>query len=887
MPSPKWSREEWSRIQEILDRLLELPQDKRPAALEEEVFAEAWLQEALEDLLEAGEEGNSLLDEDVERWSVLLLGEELSGPDSLVGHRVGVFKVVRELGRGGMGVVYLAERDDGQFEQTVALKVLRTGLPSDTLKAQFLAERRILARLEHPSIARLIDGGVLDEGRPYFVLELVDGLPLTEWCDTQGLDQPARLRLFQTVCEAVQFAHQNLVLHLDLKPANIQVTPTGQIKLLDFGIARLIQPGGERSGAEPSGPRALTPDYAAPELATGEPVSTATDVYALGLVLKELVSDRGGPDDLRSIVEKATRSEPRLRYPSAADLSSDIHAYLSGGPVAAHPARAGYRLGKLLRRNRLAVAAGTALVLALSGGLAATAWQARIARQEALRAERVRDYLVSLFVDADPERSEAADLTTQDLLARGAERVREELDDEPGIQGEMLLTIAQVYRNLGMYDEAIDLVEESQWIRLDLFGARSEPVAEALNERGWLQYLEGDWEEAEATLREVVRLRSELGDTDPAELARSTDNLAEVLRVRGSFEEAEALAREALEIRRASLGDHLDLATSLNNLGVIVRQTDANAEAESLFREALDMRRRLQGPGHPAALVPQGNLALWLRENGRRAEAKEILTDLLARQRDRFGDDHPLTLGTLNNLASLHRDLGDLEEAAALFREVLALWEARGGGTHPNAVTSRNNLAAVLREMGEVREAESHFRAVLAVFQEQLGRANPNTAVATHSLASTLFQAGRFAEAESLFREALGLARDLWPEGHPLTATFAMGYGRFLEAASRCEEGLPLLEEAAGVLASGSPEIIPGSGAEARLALGSCLAATGRRLDAEPLLLAAYEEFEGRGDRQQAAVERLVRLYEQEGREADAQVWRARLNPPSDSVSGG
>lgn len=916
MTSHRWTPEQWRRIGTVLDEVVGLPQAERPAALDRLCGDDGTLRADVEELLTAGDAGPSPLDDPVERWSVLLLDDTPPpAPGELIGETVGPFRPTEEIGRGGMGVVYLAERADGQFEQQVALKVVQIGFGDEALRAQFLAERRILARLEHPGIARLIDGGVLDDGRPWFAMEYVDGVPLTRWCEAHALPVRDRLALFLEVCDAVSHAHRSLVLHLDLKPANILVTSSGQVKLLDFGIARIIRQDAEgEEGAQ--GPRAVTPEYAAPELLRGDPVAVTTDTWALGVILYELLTGRppfastarplpgverpepippseavaegGGRSrnaarrartvagDLDAIVLKAIEADSDRRYLSVQELVADVGAYLHDLPVAARQARPAYVLRKLVRRHRVGVAAAAAVALALLGGMTTTTWQARKARREARRAEQVKDYLVGVFADADPQRTQETAVTADELLARGAQRVRVELSGQPEIQAEMLLTVALVYRNLGLYAEAAPLVDEAVDIRTALHGTEAEPVAEALNERGWLLYLEGEWTEAEDALREVVAMRRRLRATEPAALAHSIDNLAEVRRVQGEFTEAEALEREALALRRAALGDHVDVATSLNNLGVIVRQTAAEGEAEALFREALDMRRRLEGADHPDALVTQGNLALWLREHGRREEAKAMLEDLLARQRARYGEDHPTPVSTLNNLASLHRDLGELDLAAEQFRQVLAHWERRGLAQHPNALTTRNNLGTVLRESGDLPGAEAQFREVLDVFTAQLGREHPNTAVAMLNLAATLAQEGRPDEAQPLFEEAVGVARTAWPEDHPVAAAFALGYGRFLASTRRCDQALQPLEQAVRTLVPGVSEITPGSAGEARIALGTCLLQLGRAEEAEPLLLEAWSALEGKEDRRRAAAGTLAETYTVLGREADATTWRAR-----------
>jgi serine/threonine-protein kinase len=922
------SREEWQRIGEILDGVLDAEPERRAAIAADLCGANERLRDGVLALLAAGEEGHSFLDDGADPYTILLLDDS-----DTAGQRIGPFRVVRRIARGGMGAVYLAERVDGEFEQRVAIKLVRAELEGELNHQRIREERRILARLEHPNIARLVDGGVTDDGQPYFAMEYVEGTPIARYCDEHALSVRERLDLIQSVCHAVHFAHRNLVVHRDLKPANILVTADGHVKLLDFGIAKLLVEGAAQEGTRL---QAMTPEYAAPEQIRGEPVTTTTDVYALGVVIYELLSaerpyrleDRTPaeiemlvckrqPDppsvasqrsrfasvaaadaaervararrttparlrrqltgDLDTIVMRALAKEPDRRYVSAEALAQDVRRHVAGLPIDARRDSVVYRTRKFVFRHRVGVAAAAGLILALFGGLAGTIWQANRAEREALRARQARDFLVGVFQGADPDVSEGREITARELLDAGALRVQQQLAGDPALQAEMLLVMADVFHSLGLDSEGEPLADRALELRRELFGNEHPATAEAMNARAWFDYHAGDYESAERGLREAVALRrSLLGSRDTA-LARSLDNLAETLRSRGEFAEAESLAREALVMRRELLGTHPDIATSLNNLAVIVRQTDARAEAEGLVREALAIDSTLRGPDHRATLADRNNLALVLSEKGELDEAESIFRDLLARQQRRYGDGHPNVTTTRNNLAAVLTRGGQYAEAESVYRDVLAWWDERGQGEHPNALTTRANLGQSLQFQGKLEEAEARFRESLAGFRRAFGDAHPNVVLARNNLASTLRMRGAYREAEEHYQQVILEAARIWPGQHPLPALFALGYGRLLEAEARCDGALPLLRGALETFAVAG-ELQRGSAAEARVILATCLARLGRPHDAEPLLLDAYRALNGLPDRQRIAAERLVTLYESLGRNADAIAYRDSID---------
>ncbi len=593
---------EWSRIEAILDEVLELEPAARAEALERACAGDAVLRAQVERLLAADTDADQFLETPAMVYAAGIVNAASAGMQAdeqeQAGDRIGPYSLIREIGHGGMGRVFLAKRADGQFEQLVALKLVRHGSFGGEILGRFLRERQILARLQHPNIARLLDGGVNADGRPYFAMEYVEGKAITAYCDGRSLDISRRLSLFALVCDAVQYAHQNLVVHRDLKPSNTMVTAEGQVKLLDFGIAKVLQPdeSDEQNAAEPtltrlgSGP--MTPEYAAPEQVRGEPVTTATDVYALGALAYELLTGRGphqlsrltaaeveravterdvarpssavgrgtllaargkdgemaldaiatarGTDrrrlrrelrgDLDTIVMTALQKEPARRYASAGALLEDVRRYQSGLPIAARRDSVGYRTSKFVRRHAIGVTATALVLLSLVGGFIGMAWQARVASREAAKAREVSRFLSSLFEVADPARTNAADISALDLLNRGAMRIETDLAGQPDVQAEMMLLVGRIYRDLGVYDRAQPLLDRALALRASADGPHSVAAAEAMTELARLWQAKGRPDEAERLQREVLAMRRDVRRADHADVGKTLRDLAAVPR---------------------------------------------------------------------------------------------------------------------------------------------------------------------------------------------------------------------------------------------------------------------------------------------------------------------------------------------------------------------
>jgi tetratricopeptide (TPR) repeat protein len=844
--------ETWGRVSRLLDEVLDLPAAERPAFLAGRCGHDADLRQRVEQLLQADAASGDFLEhgpvitatvlrdlarEDEwaggapERATVTTPDAASSmGPEEPAGRRIGPWRLVREIGRGGMGVVYLAERADGQFEQRAALKLLKRGLDTEEILGRFLRERQILARLQHPGIARLLDGGMSDDLRPYFAMEYVEGRPIVAECEARHLPLAERLRLMERVCDAVQYAHANLVVHRDLKPSNVLLTAAGTVTLLDFGIARLLSGPGEPSATLTRGPALMTPQYASPEQVRGEPASTATDVYALGLILYELVAGRRPYDvhgidgatsgrvildtaprppskvavtprmpralapDLDALVLTALRKEPERRYPTAQALGEDLERLRRGLPIRAQRDTLGYRLRKFASRHRAGVAAALLAGAGLLAGLGGTLWQARIARQEARRAGAVKDFLLGLFAVSDPSQAQGQEITARELLDRGAARIDAGLDDAPDLRVEMLGVLGDIYEHLGLYDRARPLVDRGLELSRTAFGPGDTRVGAALRRQGTLLTDTGRPAEAIPLLRQALSLHLSLHGPASAEVARDQEELAAALLPAGRTEEAARLVAQVLETqRRLHPGDHVEVATALNNAGLMARQAGRFDEAAGLDRESIGMRRRLLGPDDPDLCSPLINLASVLRQQGRIADAEEPAREALRIARKSLGDAHATTITAMNTLAVMDQSLAHYGEAAALHREVLAHWEKTRGRDHPSALVSINNLASVLKDQGDEAAAVPLFREAIEKFPKAVGPKHPFNAVAMTHLGGILRDQGRYDEAEDLLRRATALLEELRGPDHPETAVAAVQLGTLLQARGRNEEADALL----------------------------------------------------------------------------------------------
>jgi serine/threonine-protein kinase len=856
----------WNRIEALFEQAAELGPAERAAFLEEVCAGDLALREEVEALLAADADAEGYLG----RLSVNLVGPALESAlaqrDALVGSEVGSYRVLRPLGHGGMGTVYLAERIDGSFTQTVALKVVRAGL-SPALSARFRAERRILARLQHPNIARLLDGGVAPDGRPWLAMEYVEGEPITAYCDRKRLSVNERLALFETVCETVAFAHRNLVVHRDLKPSNILVTTEGTVKLLDFGIAKLMEDEAPFTVAETrTGMRVMTPEYAAPEQVRGEAVSTATDVYALGVLLYELLTGRRPyrlstqirheierailedeptrpstavaeplpeeaptttPDtlsqarqadtaalrrrlagDLDQIVLTALRKETERRYGSADAFADDIRRHLDGLPVKAQPDTVGYRARKFVRRHRGGVAATALVVLALAVGLGAALWQADRAEAAAARA--------------------------------AAEAERAQLETEKAEQVAALLT--QVFSAADPYsaegpEAPVGRVLEAgaEQLRSEL-AAQPAVLAAMLEVLGRIETNWGRYEKARPLLEEAYAIADSGAVVTPSVRVAVLQSLASLRHDSGEYEAAEELMREAVAVQTARFGPEDDaVASAYNDLARNVQAQGRLDEAADLYRRAIVIRRQAE---------PSPDLA-----------------------------------ANLNNLANLLADLKDYEAAIPLYVEAREIVEEQLGPDHPYNGFIASALSIAYKDLGEEEQALAEAERAVTIGREQLGNEHPFTASAVYNRGSILHDVGRMGEARVAYEESLALRRQLYPDGHPEVAFSLGGLGTLLIDLGQPDLAEPYLREAL-VLREQALDGPHWLLALTRGHLGRALMGQGRYAEAEPFLLTAYEdtasEYGSDDEQSQKAAGFLVALYEAWGKPQQAAAFRTR-----------
>ena len=733
-----------SSVKRILERALDRPAAERPDFVARVCAGDEALRREVESLLEQ-EQGERPWCE----GPVFSLAGGNGMPGGFEpGQQIGPYRIVRMLGAGGMGAVALATRRD-DFEKQVALKIVKPGSVSEDLMRRFHNERQILAQLEHPNVARILDGGTTAEGLPFFVMEYVDGRPIDEHCEGEGLSLSERLRLFLEVCSALSFAHQNLVVHRDLKPGNILVTAEGVPKLLDFGIAKRLAsgPGTELTSLEQ---RPMSLRYASPEQIGGRPITTRTDIYSLGILLYRLLTGRhpyaSAEDDtlelarairesepilpsaavtdrerrkrlagdLDSIVLKAMRGEPERRYRSVEQLADDVRRYLEGDAVLARKGSWAYRTGKLVSRHKLPLAVAAAvLVLTLAFGLTVTAlWrQAVHDREQAVfqrqRSEEILAFMKGLFRASGPNQAKGEEPTALEILKQGEKRIEEDFDD-PLLQAELLATVGEIYGRLGDYDHALAPRQRAEYLLRQLFPDGHPALAKAINNLASWFHRTGDYPRAEKLYREALAMKLRFPPDEDIDVAKSWSNLATILQNRGEFEEAEDLYRRALERRKELYGpDDGTVATTLRSLGVLYYTRGDLERAEPPLRQALEIRERIYDPEDTRIATALASLGRLRHAQQRHQEAEEMLIRALAIRSRRFDEDHLYVAFSQLDLARLYLDVGELAPGEVILTRALETLRAKRRAGSWELAAADSVLGGYLAARGRYDEAEA------------------------------------------------------------------------------------------------------------------------------------------------------------------------------------
>lgn len=764
------------RLWECFDELVELEPADADLRLEHLAIDEPELAQELRGLLAADRCREAVLDQPIGEDLTAVAAEITEEGPSALGQTFGPWVVVGLIGRGGMGEVWEVRRADGAYDQTAALKVLRIGLDSPAALGRFQAERQILATLDHPAIARLLDGGRAANGRPYLVMERIVGVPITAHAAAAQLAVGERVRLIRELCDAVDVAHRALVVHRDIKPTNVLVTPGGQPKLLDFGIAKLLDP--ELEAAETRlEDRALTPAYAAPEQILGQAITTATDVYALGVLSFELLTggvphprstsswgrlvaelgtegvvrpsaavrerlraERGGErsvnlprtqeleGDLDAIVSKALEPDPKRRYRSAAELGDDLDRHLRGLPVLARPATAWYRFGRFAARHRAGMAAATIGVVSLLAALVVSLLQTRRAEAEAQRAERAREVLVSVLEGADPENTRGREVTVRELLEQSGPRIEREVADDPELRDELLMAVARVEVSLGDYESAVARARHA-FTSMQARGGGA-ASAKATRELAAVLAAAGEYHQAEALLTPLLTDLRAASGSDRVAIAEVEVQLGGVLETLDRPEEAQPMLEHAAEVLEVELGeDHPDTLNAAGVLAMVLDSQDRLDRAVPLYRRVATGLERHFGSDSPQTLIAFHNVAMGLLWSGEYRESEQWFDRTIAGMERVLGPEHPRLAFTLNQYANLLSQLERDDEADVATRRAMAVF-AGIEADHPEVANGHHSLAISALRRDDWQGADVEFAQAVALWEKTVGPEHGSVGIA-------------------------------------------------------------------------------------------------------------------------------------------------------------
>lgn len=779
-------------LDRLLDRLLELDEIERVRELTAIGARAPRIHRWLAELLAASMERTNFLDTMFERVGQAATHDARSRDEVLLspGTRLGPWRIEEAVGSGGMGTVYRALRADGAFEMEAAVKLIR--IRREGLNQRLTIERQLLARLSHRNIARLIDGGTTGDGHAYLVMEWISGRDLDEFLRDETPDLATRLELFEQMATAAAHAHQCRVVHSDLKPSNVRVNGEGSVRLVDFGVAQLLE---ERDG-EDAPLRALTPAFAAPELLAGEPVSTQSDVWSLGAMLYWLLTDtllvrRPGEDDgsrlpdaiprredLAAIIDQATADEPRDRYGSVSNLVEDLRRYRARFPVNARSPARMYLATRFVQRHRFAVCIAGAVSIALCLALAGAVWQAHRATLERDRAE------------AQTERALQAEA--------GSTQLARELQEVVEFQGEQLSSIDALLMGAGLREAIVD----RHRVSLERNGLAGEALrrrdADAQDMLAQVNFTDL----ARDTLRENIfdnaldAIDRQFGE-QPLVRARLMQSVAVTMRALGLIRQAAFPQGEALAIRREWLGnEHPDTLDSVNRKGRQLAGEGKREESLAYYLEAMKGFEALHGPEHPATLTALANAGTALQAMGRYIEAEPYFRDALQGRRAVLGEDHPDTLISLSNMAAMLHELDRPDEALPHYREALVKRRQVLGDDHRDTLRSISNLGVFLADEERFAEAEPYYREALERRREVLGREHPETLLSANNMGYLMSTTGRLEESEKHYREALSISRKVRGDSHPMTLIAMSNLAALLHDLDRYEDAEVLAAEA-------------------------------------------------------------------------------------------
>ena len=776
--------ERWQQLHTLFDQTMSMEPGLRVAFVLQACGDDIALRDQLLSLLSITSAHH---ENDVPQGDVM--GQDDIDEDELPsGYIIGAYRIVRMIGQGGMGMVYLAERATTDFQQHVAIKVVSSGLHGNVI-ARLRSERKILASLNHPNIARLYDGGTALNGRPFLVMEYVDGIRIDDYCNEHHLSIVHRLTLFQKVCAAVHYAHQQLIVHRDIKPTNILVTKDGTPKLLDFGIAKLMESGTTTTHTVLTQihERVLSPEHASPEQVRGELVNTASDVYALGVLLYELLCGQKPFDfsgmslvqiekavcehtppkpstianqavlrgDLDTIVFKAMHKDASRRYASAAALADDIDNFVNNKPVAAQSDSVLYRAQKFYDRNSLGVLTAASVLMAIIGLSIFYTWRLTIERDraaaEAAKSKQVSAFLVKLFQSADPSEAQGRQVTALDLLDRGAREVESQLQTQPRIRTDLEGIIGTSFTALGAYEQAQPILEQALKTKRDNGLERTSDYAAMLRQLANLKRHRGDFDSSDALFKETLALLRSLPDVPDKDIALALSDQGSLYFERVRYAESRAMHEQALAmIKKDNTATDIERAEIMSNLATVLQKQNQYDETEKMLREVLAIRMRELGQRHPETLIAQSDLSLFLSDNGRFDEAAALVEKLLPLRRAVFGSDHPSVANVLHQLGGLQTAMGKYDESDAHLQEAKTILEKKFDATNTGYVGVLRAIAVNQYYRGRYRDSEQGLRHVRELEISNYGADNPQPHRTDILLARAIRMQGRIVEATQL-----------------------------------------------------------------------------------------------------------------------------------------
>jgi tetratricopeptide (TPR) repeat protein len=861
----------WREIESLYLEASALVPSQRAAFLDHACAGQPALRREVEGLLEADLARGDFLEFPPSLLAADLLKEHSEGPES-----IGSYRILGVLGEGGMGTVYRAEQQTPH--RLVALKVIRAAMIGGQILRRFELEAEALGRLQHPGIAQIYDAGTADCGsgsQPYFAMELVAGRPLMAYAADHSLDTRARLELMAKISDAVSHAHQRGILHRDLKPGNILVDDTGQPKILDFGVARMMDSDLQATRQTDLGQLIGTLDYMSPEQTLGDPLDmdVRSDIYALGVILYELLAGklpyavkhralpemlrvireqeprplgvihRGYRGDIETIVGKALEKDKDRRYSSAVELAGDIRRHLADEPILARPLSAAYRVGKLVRRYPALVAVSSLAILLVFGfGISMAVLAAKYAHQrdaaetQRARAEQVSGFLSDLFKGSDPFYAQGRTLTARDLLDAASARIAKDLKTQPAVRADLLEVMGNAYQRLGIFDRAEEMFSGLIADRQRVDGAGSVAAAQAYRERGDVRRMRSELAGAEADLRFSLAILAKNPATAESEMPDALNNLGLVLQAEGKIGEARQFFERAVALSRKSPHE-LRTLTLMSNWGNVLSDLALYSQAEQVLREVLDRRRKLLGDNHPQVPLGTMNLAWVLALEGVYAESEAKSLAALDGLRRTVGPEHSNFIAATNNLGRMYLEIGRPKEAETCFRSALEVGRRKLGAAHAAIASYQTNLGIVLMERGDLNAAEPLFRDSLAICRK-LSAPTRQTASVLAAYGRLLTGKGSLKAAEPMLIESLTLRQAQFGKSHPFTADSLLRLSALRIAQKRCGEAVPLSREALAMTRQFLPERHALT-ATAALGLARALEACGEAREAQPLALEA------------------------------------------------